>query len=755
MAVINVRWIAALSRPEQLCVLPGEINVEVVQPPTSSDLGNLVDWSYIDTEEFLFCDTAENDNDVTLDDFPFFGEPVTDMKNSFAGESYQRGDTVISSHNHKSFCDSSRRFDGHKSDVHCYDIKTMENTFNIASVNRGRTQQKCPVDEDRRFAGGKKFPDSTPTRTIARCIPVGTRKQSLVTHDNLLEKQTSLKSVCKIGSLVKSSPKKFPEVHKSNNVSKHLSNLPVHHDHQSVISKVKTSSGNGYVGNGHLPKSRIPVQTDSTVHQVKTDQKKSFLPRRVETNKKKNSVFSHLENLKLQPAPNTTHLSRLGGELGKENSTKELRNHVQQARLKSEFEQHLLRSSSLKNQKLDGNNGVGIQVKGRSRSHEESRCRPEKSLNGGCLADMVPTTGHRVCHCCRNSHSQDIESSPVHNRHSIGSRPNTPTKPWAKTLRDYDKSPSPVRSRKSTPENSTPPPSRAIHVRNSSTDSVESRDSHTKKREDKNLLPGTKSDSLLQMKQKFVVQKGSAPLVSSHHSDKYTSKLPSKKPVIKTKAEKTNLPKLCSRIEQPLPASSKPKVCDSMTESVGKNPLNCKTDEGKHVVKPQKKYGIAQPKVNRENSKLPVSKNYFQRYKRVESVTSKFSEINVVMETNCKNVDINRNHCTKLERVDNGIEKDNIERPPTLLKDPDADQLIALCKFDDLSEDIVIQQRSCEMEKTSISTHSVEPAVALPYLATAVCFITKKNLFNVECKPLNTDVLGGKYKFPEFEAQGE
>ena len=98
-----------------------------------------------------------------------------------------------------------------------------------------------------------------------------------------------------------------------------------------------------------------------------------------------------------------------------------------------------------------------VYFKGRSRSHEEKSSRKKKvsslgqvSLNGNEGMSSVPTgTGclHRTCRC--RQHSEEVlESSARSSRSDTPPKP----KPWAFTLRSYDKSPSPVCSRKSTPE---------------------------------------------------------------------------------------------------------------------------------------------------------------------------------------------------------------------------------------------------------------------------------------------------------------
>lgn len=98
-----------------------------------------------------------------------------------------------------------------------------------------------------------------------------------------------------------------------------------------------------------------------------------------------------------------------------------------------------------------------VYFKGRSRSHEEKSSRKKKvrslgqvSLNGNEGAPSVaPGNGclNRTCRC--RQHSEEVlESSARSSRSDTPPKP----KPWAFTLRSYDKSPSPVCSRKSTPE---------------------------------------------------------------------------------------------------------------------------------------------------------------------------------------------------------------------------------------------------------------------------------------------------------------
>lgn len=98
-----------------------------------------------------------------------------------------------------------------------------------------------------------------------------------------------------------------------------------------------------------------------------------------------------------------------------------------------------------------------VYFKGRSRSHEENSSRKKKvrslgqvSLNGNEGTSSVATGNgclHRTCRC--RQHSEEVlESSARSSRSDTPPKP----KPWAFTLRSYDKSPSPVCSRKSTPE---------------------------------------------------------------------------------------------------------------------------------------------------------------------------------------------------------------------------------------------------------------------------------------------------------------
>lgn len=115
----------------------------------------------------------------------------------------------------------------------------------------------------------------------------------------------------------------------------------------------------------------------------------------------------------------------------------------------------LPRSSSLKNRKTNEEWNISA-GKGRSRSQEDHR-RGSTLFHRPRSGEVSPAGCRQSCRCFRHSNPQVLdvaESSQVHlSSHCNSVFYDTRMKPWATTLRGYEKSPSPVRNRRSTPEN--------------------------------------------------------------------------------------------------------------------------------------------------------------------------------------------------------------------------------------------------------------------------------------------------------------
>ena len=183
-------------------------------------------------------------------------------------------------------------------------------------------------------------------------------------------------------------------------------------------------------------------------------------------------------------------------------------------------------------------------VKERSRSQEDHRRQTPASFYSSC-GQGSPSVCRRSCHCSRHSNAQNLDAGEGNHAQPSAQGGSalpetTPTKPWAKTLRDYEKSPSPVRSRKSTPENVGPA---TVHANHTSLKNAlvnlpnfsATRDSKGSGQEDQ--LPGAKSDSVLQTKSKHSVSFSSASC-SQFEKVESASKIQSRSTAIKEQQAK-------------------------------------------------------------------------------------------------------------------------------------------------------------------------------------------------------------------------